>query len=117
MTKLGMRRTIPQLPLRRKTPLKSRKGLSRMSERAKREQKVWLDIKVKRMIALHEKFGFIPCEYCKKAVDGYSQLYTPEAHHNDGDRRNNTAKNCRILHRYCNQIVEDRNVKDVPSLL
>jgi hypothetical protein len=115
---MGMKRTEPRKPLQRNTTLKRIKGLNKMSERAKQEMKTWMRIKKERMANLNEKFGYVPCEYCKIATDSFSEIYTPEAHHNDQNRRNCTAENARILHRYCNQLIEDKNIKElVPSLL
>jgi hypothetical protein len=105
--------------LRRYTPLKAKKGLNRMSNRAKVELEVWLRIKRERMQKLLDKFGYVPCELCMKRVGNiYSERERAEAHHNNHNRRQNEAWNCRILHAYCNRIVvEDNNIKDVPSLL
>ncbi len=111
MTKLGMKRTIPQILLRRK------KGLNRMSDKAKAELKAWLEIKEARINALRDAFRYVPCEYCHQPINYNSELFYPEAHHNNGNRRDNSASNCRVLHRYCNQVIEDKNIKDVPSLL
>lgn len=117
MTKIGMRRNIPQLPLKRKTPLRAKRGLNKMSDKTKEESKIWSDIKHQRMEALKIKFGFIPCEYCKQPTDNFYPFNYPEGHHNNHDRRQNNFDNCRVLHRLCNQLIEDRNIKDVPSLL
>jgi hypothetical protein len=116
-TKLGMKRTEPPKPLRRYTPLRTKKGLNKMSALAKAEMKIWQDIKVQRMALLQKKFDYIPCEYCLKPTIKESDLFHPEAHHNDGNRRHNFPQNCRILHRVCNQLIEDRNIRDVLSLL
>jgi hypothetical protein len=88
-----------------------------MSQRAKQELKTWMNIKIERMTALKEKFGYVPCEYCGKPVIYGSELYAPEAHHWSFNRRENYPDNCRILHKVCNQEVSDKNIKDVPSLL
>ncbi len=117
MTKLGMRRTIPSIPLKRKAPLKRSKDLNKMSERAKKELTVWMVVKHDRMMALLKKFFFIPCEYCKKPIIEGSELWCAEGHHNNHNRRDNRFENCRILHRVCNQQIENWNTKDVPSLL
>ena len=116
-TKMGMRRTIPQLPLKRKTPLRAKKGLNKMSENAKKEMKIWLAIKAQRMAQLREEFGYVPCEKCLRKTDTGSDLRYPEAHHNDGNRRHNFPENCRIVCRLDNQRIKDKNIKDVPSLL
>ncbi len=113
MTKMGMKREKPQF----RYYLKRKKGISKMSNRAKDELTIWMVIKHDRMMALLRKFGFIPCEYCKESVNTNSELYCPEAHHNNHDRRDNSFQNARILHRVCNQLIEDKNIKDVPSLL
>lgn len=117
MTKLGMRRTLPQIPLKSKTQLKAKKGLNRMSDKTKEELKIWRDIKHQRMQALELKFGYMPCEYCNQPTDNFSPFNYPEGHHNNHDRRDNRFENCRVVHRVCNSLIEDRNVKDVPSLL
>ncbi len=117
MTKIGMKRETPQIPLKRKTPLKSHKQLNKMSNKAKEELKIWRGIKHQRMEALQLKFGYVPCEHCKQPTDNFSPFNYPEGHHNNYNRRDNTLANCRILHRTCNQLVSDRNIKDVPSLL
>lgn len=117
MTKLGMSRTIPQLPLKRKTPLKAKKGLNRMSDSAKEELKIWRKVTSERKSKLQEKFDFIPCEYCQQAIENGSELWRAEGHHNSKNRRDNSAENCRVLHRYCNQYIEDTNTRDIPSLL
>ncbi len=117
MTKLGMHRTIPQIPLKRKTQLKAKKGLNRMSDKTKAELKAWLKIKEARMNKLRDAFRYIPCEYCHQPINSNSELFCAEGHHNDKDRRNNTFENCRILHRYCNQLIEDKNIKYIPSML
>ena len=111
MTKLGMRRTIPQLPLKR------RKGLNKMSIRAHTELEIWLAVKEARMFVLQDRFGYIPCEYCQKPINYSSELFYPEGHHLDHNRRHNEPTNCRIVHRACNQFIEDKNVRDVVSLL
>lgn len=121
-TKMGMKRTLPQIPLKRKTPLRAKKGLNKMSDKAKAELRVWLKIKAERIRKLLDKFGYIPCEYCHsiKKTDSIvtqSEILCAEAHHNNGNRRDNTERNCRIVHRLCNQLIEDENIKDVPSLL
>ncbi len=119
MTKLGMKRTTPQLPLKRRTPLRASKGLNRMSNKAKEELKTWLGIKAGRIQKLQDKFDYIPCEYCFGTIYnlGAGSSFSAEAHHNDGNRRHNIPSNCRIVHRYCNQLIEDKNIKDMPSLL
>jgi len=110
-------------PLRRKTrlksftPLKSRKGLNKMSQRTKDELIIWRNVKLERMQKLIDKFGFIPCEYCGKPIVSNSEIFCAEGHHNNHNRRDNTFENCRILHRLCNQLIEDKNIKDVKSLL
>jgi hypothetical protein len=106
-----MKRTIPQIPLRRK------KGLNRMSVKAKGELKAWLKIKTERMLLLREKFSYLPCEYCHRRINEHSELYCAEGHHNNGNRRQNDFQNRRIVHRVCNQIIEDKNIKDIPSML
>ena len=84
-----------------------------MSDKAKAELKVWGKVVKERKQALLDKYGFIPCEYCKEFA-GESVV----GHHNDHDRRNNCIENCRIVHPFCNSItIEDNNVKDVPSML
>ncbi len=88
-----------------------------MSDKAKQEQMVWLKVKTERMQKLREKFGFIPCEYCYGSIVEGSDLWCAEGHHNNHDRRDNVFRNARILHRSCNQLIEDKNVRDVPSLL
>ena len=92
---------------------KKRTPLKLMSKKAKAELRVWNKVKGERIKLLEEKFGgYAPCELCKVVTTGQA-----EGHHNDHDRRNNELENCRILHRVCNQRVEDENIKDVPSLL
>ncbi len=103
--------------LRQYTPLRAKKGLNGMSDRAKEELKVWSKVVSERKDKLLEKFGYIPCEYCHQWINSNSELYKAEGHHNNHNRRDNTFENCRILHRVCNQLIEDKNVKDVPSLL
>ena len=103
--------------LKRRTPLRAKVGLNRMSRKASTELGVWLKVKRSRMESLHDKFGYIPCEYCLKSISYSTELFYPEGHHNDHNRRNNSPSNCRILHRVCNQAIEDKNIKDVPSLL
>ncbi len=117
MTKLGMRRTIPQLPLKRKTPLMANKGLNRMSDKAKEELAIWIRVKTKRMLKLQEKFGFVPCEYCHSAIEPNSYSYYAEGHHLDRNRRHNCLTNCRLLHAICHTFIHDHNIKDIPSLL
>lgn len=113
-----MKRITSHTPLRRNTPLKRTKGLNKQSKRAKVEMKTWIQIKKERMANLNEKFGYVPCEYCKIATDPTYPMYIPEAHHNDQNRRNCVPENARILHKYCNQLIEDKNIKGlVPSLL
>lgn len=108
-----MRRT----PLHRYTPLETKTGLRKMSSRTKLEMAIWRTVKEARILALESKLGYIPCEYCGKVIINESELWCAEGHHNDHNRRHNFPNNCRILHRICNQQIEDRNIKDVPSLL
>jgi len=117
MTKMGQHRTTPKPPLKRKTPLRAKKGLNRMSDKAKEELKIWLQIVFERKDKLMEKFGYIPCEYCHQTIQSGHDLFRAEGHHNNHNRRDNTFGNCRILHRVCNQLIEDKNIRDVPSLL
>ena len=92
--------------------------ISRQSTRAKKEMTLWLKIKKQRIQQLIDKFGYLPCEYCKERIIDGSDSKHAEAHHNDHNRRNNTFSNCRILHAFCNRVtVEENNIKDVPSLL
>ena len=100
-----MRRTEPPKPL------------NKMSSKAQKELKIWLAIKNLRIILLQRKLGYLPCEYCGNKIINGSELYRPEGHHNNHNRRDNTLDNCRILHRMCNQVIEDKNIKDVPSML
>ncbi len=118
MTKIGCKRTARPTPLKRRTKLQGHKGLKPMSDKAKAENKVWQKIKKERMEALREKFGFVPCELCLKPTNSASEIDYPEAHHENGKRRgeNNNPANCRILHRTCNQWLEE-NFRSVPSLL
>ena len=119
-----MKRTplLNRTPLKRRTGLKHfvngllrRKALKPMSARAREELKIWREVVRRRVQALLDKFGFIPCEYCHQTIREGSQI---DGHHNNHDRRNNTFENCRITHPYCNRVaIEDGNVKDVPSLL
>jgi len=93
-----------------------RTALAQQSKRAKKEAIIWSRVKKERMERLREKFGYVLCEYCFGKV-GVGML-APEGHHNDKNRRNNSdPRNCRILHRYCNQRIEDINVRGIPSLL
>lgn len=117
MTKMGQKRTTPQIPLKQHTPLRAKKGINKMSDKAKEELKIWLKVKAERIRQLQEKFGYIPCEFCHQRIDSNSELYKAEGHHNNFNRRENTLGNCRVLHRVCNQLVSDNNIKDVPSLL
>ncbi len=117
MTKMGMTRQSPPKPLKRKTPLKARKGLNKMSDKAKDELKVWLKVKAERIQQLLDKFGYIPCEYCKGYILDNHPLFQADAHHLDKNRRNNILENCRIVHRFCHRIITDTNIKDAPSLL
>ncbi len=94
-----------------------RTPIRKQSSKARAELQVWLKVKRQRMAQLGEKFGYVLCEYCAKPINSNSELYSAEGHHNDHNRRNNTFENCRILHRVCNQRIEDLNVKDVPDLL
>lgn len=116
-TPIGAKRTSPRKPLRRVTPLRRTTALKKMSKRAKLELTLWRIVRKARMLALAQKYGYLPCEYCHKPIDTSSELYCPEGHHNNHNRRDNSPRNCRILHRVCNQTIEDLNVKDVPSLL
>ncbi len=116
-TKIGMKRTTPQLPLRQKTPLRAKRGLNKMSDKAKRELEVWLKVKAERIQKLYDKFGYVPCEYCKKRIIDGSELYGAEAHHNNKNRRDNTLLNCRVCHSVCHAYIHDHNIKDVKSSL
>jgi hypothetical protein len=107
MTKMGMKRDIS----------KRRKPINKMSQLTISELKEWHLITNARKTALQDKYDYIPCEYCKERIILWSELYCAEGHHNNHNRRDNTYDNCRILHRVCNQQIEDLNVKDVPSLL
>ncbi len=110
---MGQKRTTPQIPLKQHTPLRAKKGINKMSDKAKDELKIWLKVMAERIRQLQEKFGYLPCENCKKTIGGM-----PEAHHNNHNRRDCSFSNCRITDAYCNRIViEDNNIKDVPSLL
>lgn len=111
MTVLGAKRTTPRKGLKR-SPLKRTAKLKPQSKRAKDEMKIWSGVKKEREQLLRGKFGYLPCEWCKKAIlNGY------HGHHNDHDRRNNTLGNARLLEFACHSFVEDNNIKDVPSLL
>ncbi len=112
-----MHRTTPRLPLKRKTPLRAKKGINKMSDRAKEELKIWRKVTSERQEKLMAEFCFIPCEYCHQMIQSGSDLFRAEGHHNNKNRRDNLPSNCRILHRYCNQIIEDKNIRDIPSLL
>ena len=85
-----------------------------MSDKAKLEYQVWIAVKRERAALLNEKFGYIPCEFCKIAVNHGA---IPDGHHNDHNRRHNILSNCRLLHRTCHTHIHDQNIKDVPSLL
>jgi hypothetical protein len=105
LTILGKKRTEPRKGLKR-TSLKPQ------SEKAKSEMVIWRKVKQEREKLLRDKFGYLPCEWCKKAIlNGY------HGHHNDHNRRNNTLGNARLLEFSCHMFVEDNNIKDVPSLL
>lgn len=106
-----------KMPLHQHIPLKRKKGLNKMSERTKVELKIWGTVVSERKEQLLAKFGYIPCEYCHQWIQNGSDLYCAEGHHNNHNRRENTFENCRILHRVCNQLIEEKHVKDVPSLL
>ena len=102
-------------PLRRMTPLKGmrRTALAQQSKRAKQEAAIWKATKQKREGLLRDKYGYLPCEWCKQAITGGYH-----GHHNNHNRRDNDrVANCRLLHFSCHMIVEDKNVRDVPSLL
>lgn len=102
-------------PLKAYTQLKTHKRLKPMSEKAKKELDIWLKVKALRIQKLRAEFGFLICEYCLGSINSDSDA---DAHHNDHDRRNNCLANARICHAYCNRVlIEDRNVKNVPSLL
>jgi len=108
---------MKRTPLKRNTPLKARKGLNKMSSKTKDELKIWKDTKLQRIQLLIDKYEYIPCEYCGKPIIGGSEIFCLEGHHNSHDRRDCSFDNCRILHRICNQQIEDLNIKDVPSML
>ena len=103
--------------LKRKSPLRAKTGLNRISKKATTEMHIWSSVKKSRMLALQDKFEFIPCEHCQKPISYSSELFYPEGHHNDHNRRHNFPSNCRILHRVCNQLIEDENIQYIPSLL
>lgn len=88
-----------------------------MSERTKKELVIWRKVKRERIQLLIDKFGYIPCEFCKRPISSGSEIYCLEGHHNNHNRRQNVLENCRITHRICNQEIERLHVKDVPSLL
>lgn len=115
MTVLGGKRTESRKPLKRGTPIKRTKGLSKMSQRAKEELVIWRKVKTARIEKLREKFGYLICEYCLKPIRADSEA---QGHHNNHRRRDCSESNCRVTHGYCNTVlIEDNNVKDVPSLL
>ncbi len=97
--------------LLRWTSLKRTKGLNKVSKKQARENALWSRIKRERQHLLLDKFGYIPCEWCKKRI----VVAYPDGHHNKG--RANTLENCRILHRLCHTYITDNNIKDVPNLL
>ncbi len=110
-----MRRTalLRRTPLKSKMPLKRTKPLNKVSKKQAKENALWSKIKRERIEALQKKYhGILTCEYC-----GCGILYDADAHHNNGDRRDNTLANARILHRLCHTYVTDNNIKDVPNLL
>ena len=83
-----------------------------MSKRAKTESQLWHKVKQEREKLLREKYNYLPCEWCKGAInEGY------HGHHNDHDRRNNVIGNARLLHFTCHMWIEDHNVNDVLTLL
>ena len=115
MTVLGAKRTTPRKGLKRKTPLKRTSKLKPQSKRAKEELKIWLGVKKERIERIREKFGYLICEYCLKPIREGDEI---DGHHNNHRRRENDFGNCRITHAYCNRIlIEDNNIKNVPSLL
>lgn len=94
-----------------------RTALRPISKKARINIDIWREVKDARKLALDAKFGYIPCELCGGPTSENNELYYPEGHHNDHNRNHNYPSNCRILHRVCNQRIEDENIKDVPSLL
>lgn len=112
MTVMGGKRTSPKKGLQRKTGLKRTTTLKKQSKRAKEEMIIWRGVKNERKELMLEKLGQIICEYCLKPI-----TYALEGHHNNHNRRENVLTNCRLVHSWCNVEIEDKNVKEVKSLL
>jgi hypothetical protein len=112
--------------LKTKTPLKSHKLLKpnvyklaktpikKVSKKQAKENTIWRKVKQERIKLIIDKYGYLMCELCKKALD----MSGAEGHHNNHNRRENSPSNIRILCHVCNcYTVEDNNIKDVLSIL
>ncbi|KKN60899.1 hypothetical protein LCGC14_0527700 [marine sediment metagenome] len=80
-------------------------GLRRVSSKQKKKNTLWSKVKRERITYLREKFGYLPCEYCKANVT------EPDAHHIDGNRNHNIDTNIYITDRLCHSFIEDNNLK------
>ncbi len=91
MTKIGQKRTIPQLPLKRKTSLRARKGLNKISDKQRRRNIELAKIKP-------PTDGL--CEECKQKPDwrGLVKHHRVFRSHSGVDTRNNIEWLCGKCH-------------------
>jgi len=83
-----------------------------ISDKQKKKLQEWAIIKEGRCVELYQKYGYVPCEYCKGEVNFIKDsLWCADPHHIDKDRNNNTMENCYICHRICHSKITDNNIK------
>ena len=80
-------------------------GLRRVSSKQKKKNTLWSKVKRERIAYLIEKYGYLPCEYCKANVT------KPDAHHIDENRNPNTPANCFIADRLCHDFIKLNNLE------
>lgn len=93
----------------KKSMLRRFATIKKRSDKARRNEELWANIKLARAQFLHDKYGVVICEYCGRPAWG-NELGIIDAHHIDGNHKHSTEDNCYLLHRICHDEIKRRRL-------
>ncbi|KKM99443.1 hypothetical protein LCGC14_1147800 [marine sediment metagenome] len=88
--------------------------MKKVSDKQKKIYAGWLDVKVRRIRYLIEKYEDSLCEYCGRHGKRHGGgLYMLDGHHiiKRSQGGSNNDDNCYICHRICHTKIHDQNIK------
>jgi len=92
----------------KKTQKSYNSTLRKTSKKQAKHEQEWSKIKKERIEQLKDRYGYLICEYCKRAI---TSTQIADGHHIDGDHQNNSKLNCAIVHEWpCHRKITDETI-------